>query len=116
MRSPVESVFETDNDGNPAGGWTRAEGIDIRWQHGTVGANLHNGAFIEDVIEVGIQRLRFFQASRFRCRENALAITKLEEALHWLGHRTQVREEQGVEDSYRVHTDPDVNPEIPDKG
>jgi len=31
------------------------------------------------------------------CRENALAITKLEEALHWLDHRTKDRERRGVE-------------------
>lgn len=31
------------------------------------------------------------------CRENALAITKLDEALHWLDHRTKEREKRGVE-------------------
>lgn len=31
------------------------------------------------------------------CRENALAITKLEEAIHWLDARTQKRIEAGIE-------------------
>lgn len=43
------------------------------------------------------------QASKFKCRENALAITKLEEALHWCGHRTAKREVQKVEGTHAVH-------------
>lgn len=31
------------------------------------------------------------------CRENSLAITKLDEALHWLEARTKSRERRGVE-------------------
>lgn len=31
------------------------------------------------------------------CRENSLAITKLEEALHWLEARTKNRKAAGVE-------------------
>jgi hypothetical protein len=34
---------------------------------------------------------------QFPCRENSLAITKLEEAVHWLEHRTKDREARGVE-------------------
>ena len=105
MRSPVESSFHTDEDGNPAGGHTTARGIQIGWQNGIVSKNSHNGAFIEDVIEAAISRLRFFQGSRFRCRENALAITKLEEANLWLLQRTLNREDQGVEASYVQHED-----------
>ena len=33
----------------------------------------------------------------FACRENALALTKVEEALHWLNHRTADRQRRGVE-------------------
>ncbi len=43
------------------------------------------------------------QAGEFSCRENALVITKLEEARHWLDHRTQVREAQGVEGTDQPH-------------
>lgn len=31
------------------------------------------------------------------CRENSIAITKLEEAIHWLDHRTKDRMKRGVE-------------------
>ena len=41
--------------------------------------------------QAAIDRLEYYQASKFKCRENALAITKLEEALHWCGHRTAKR-------------------------
>ena len=35
--------------------------------------------------------------TKFPCRENALAITKLEEALHWLDARKKDREKREVE-------------------
>ena len=35
--------------------------------------------------------LQSFQESEYKCRENAIAITKLEEALMWLNKRTQDR-------------------------
>ena len=41
-----------------------------------------------------IKRIEFYQTAsngRFKCRENAIAITKLEEALLWLNKRTQDR-------------------------
>lgn len=34
---------------------------------------------------------------KFPCRENALVITKLDEAIHWLDHRKKDREQRGVE-------------------
>lgn len=34
---------------------------------------------------------------KFPCRQNALAITKLEEAMHWLTDRRNDREKRGVE-------------------
>jgi len=59
-----------------------------------------NGAFVDDVIEAARQRLEFYQKAsngRFACRENAIAITKLEEALHWLYARRMEREIRGVQ-------------------
>ena len=58
------------------------------------------GAFVEDVIAAALDRIEHYQTSEFRCRENALAITKLEEALHWLAHRTADRERRGVEGTH----------------
>lgn len=56
-----------------------------------------NGVCNEDLIAMVICRLEHFQKSEFACRENALAITKLEEALLWLRKRTMGREKRGVE-------------------
>lgn len=39
----------------------------------------------------------------FRNRETSLAITHLEEALHWLKHRTALRRKQGVEGTFQPH-------------
>jgi len=69
----------------------------VKFQKGPVKENDVNGCFQEDLIAICIDRLRSFQAGDFKCRENALAITKLEEAMHWLNHRTQDRQNRGVE-------------------
>lgn len=91
-------------DGNPSGGESNGVGITIRWQNGPLGRGDDrkepNGAFVEGVIAAAIGRLEFYQKSKFKCRENALAITKLEEALHWLDHRTAHREARGVEGTH----------------
>jgi len=82
--------------GIPAGGTVRGVGISIDWQNGPLGRDGErippNGAFVETVILSVLIRLEHYQATQFKCRENALAITKLEEALHWLNARTNRRE------------------------
>ena len=74
-----------------------AEFGSIKFQKGPVKENGVNGCFQEDLIAIVIDRLQCFQAGDFACRENALALTKLEEALHWLNHRTADRQVRGVE-------------------
>ena len=71
--------------------------IQINFQKGPITECGVNGVMNEDLIAMVIDRLQGFQTSPFSCRENALAITKLEEALHWLRHRTIAREKRGVE-------------------
>lgn len=56
-----------------------------------------NGITEATLIAILIDRLQSFQAGDYACRENALALTKLEEALHWLHHRTRQRMVRGVE-------------------
>lgn len=94
-----------DENGNPAGGKVRGRGLTIYWQNGSLGRGDDrlepNGAFVETVIDAAKQRIEYYQQSNFKCRENALAITKLEEALHWLNSRTQRRENQGVEGTHK---------------
>lgn len=106
MRQEISCVNIKDEQENPTGGSVSAIGIKINWQDGPLGnpvdVNKINGAFVEGVIEAAIQRLEFFQESKFKCRENALAITKLEEALHWLDHRTANRNKRKVEGTYNI--------------
>lgn len=78
--------------------------IDIRFQAGPIQVNGINGCAIEDVIDVLVARLNGYQAGPFRCRENALAITKLEESKLWLLERTRKRQAQGVEGLNQPHT------------
>jgi hypothetical protein len=106
-----------DESGNPTGGGYTNTGTSVQWQNGprvNEDGSLQppNGAFVEDLIEATINRLKFFQGEvaatdekfypKFKCRENALAITKLEEALHWLNHRTADRKARGVEGSHSL--------------
>ena len=71
--------------------------VDINFQNGPIAEAGINGLTQEVLIAICIDRLRSFQAGPFACRENALALTKLEEAQHWLHHRTRARMARGVE-------------------
>lgn len=70
---------------------------DIRFQNGPVKEFGVNGCHQEDLLAIVIDRLESFQAGTFACRENAIALTKLQEAMHWLNHRTADRVMRGVE-------------------
>ena len=74
----------------------------VHFQKGPIKENGVNGCCNEDLIAMVIDRLESFQNSKFKCRENALALTKLEEALHWLRHRTDARERRGVEGTHEI--------------
>ena len=95
-----------DAAGNPAGGEATGTGIVIEWQNGPLGRDAEriepNGAFVETVIDIARQRIAFYQAGKFMCRENAIAITKLEEALMWLHKRTADRETRAVEGTHKI--------------
>lgn len=81
---------------------TTDELCDIHFQEGPIKECGVNGVCGEDLICMVIDRLEHFQESEFRCRENAMAITKLEEALLWLRKRTMGREQRGVEGTLTV--------------
>ena len=74
----------------------------IHFQEGPIKENGVNGVCNEDLIAMVIRRLEGFQASEFSCKENACAITKLEEALMWLRKRTTDREIRNVEGTHIV--------------
>ena len=44
-----------------------------------------------DLLEIVRDRLRAFQAGPFACRENACALTHIEEALMWMNRRVEDR-------------------------
>lgn len=87
--------------------WTRepdgsaAKGVwDIHFQNGPINEAGVNGITQEVLLAIVVDRLRAFQAGPFACRENALALTKIEEAQHWLHHRTRARMIRGVEGTH----------------
>lgn len=69
----------------------------IKFQDGPLKEAGVNGVMNEDLIAIVIDRMQGFQSGVYACRENAIALTKLEEALMWLRKRTQDREDRGVE-------------------
>ena len=57
---------------------------------------VNDGTTNEELIEVLINRLQYLNG-KFPCRENSVALTKLDEALLWLNKRTSDRMKRGVE-------------------
>ena len=107
MLADFKAENTVDSNSNPAGGVARGTGMDITWQNGPLGRDGDrqepNGAFVETVIAAVIQRMDFYQEAiggKFRCKENAVALQKLEEALLWLNKRTQDREKRKVEGTH----------------
>lgn len=92
--SHVYSIAYGFNPGTDVGG--SQEKCRIEFQNGPVPEHGVNGISQEALLAIVIDRLRSFQSGKFACRENALALTKLEEALHWLQHRTRDRINRGV--------------------
>jgi hypothetical protein len=81
--------YEVDIDGGAR--------IDIKFQNGPIAEAGVNGITQEVLLAIVCDRLRSFQKGPFSCRENALALTKIEEAQHWLQQRTIARMRRGVE-------------------
>ena len=104
MLQVIGSNHRLDENGNPAGGVSNGRGIDITWQDGPLGRGADrkepNGAFVEGVIAAAISRIEFYQSTKFKCRENAIALTHLETALLWLQKRTMDREARDVEGTH----------------
>jgi hypothetical protein len=76
--------------------------LPVIFQNGPIGEAGVNGVTHEALLAIVIDRLRSFQAGPYACRENALALTKLEEAQHWLHSRTRARMARGVEGTHKL--------------
>lgn len=55
-----------------------------------------HGVLDTDLLEIVRDRLKCFQAGDYACRENACALTHIEEALMWMNKRVEDRAERGV--------------------
>lgn len=74
----------------------------ILFQNGPICEVGVNGITHEVLLAILIDRLQGFRSGAYACRENALALTKLEEAAMWLNSRTTKRMARGVEGTHAV--------------
>lgn len=70
---------------------------EIHFQDGPIVETGINGISNEALLAVVEDRLLGFQSGQYACRENAVALTKLQEAMMWLQKRTRDRMFRGVE-------------------
>lgn len=107
-----------DENENPTGGEVRLEisghpELLVKWQDGPRGTGETNadgspvltdpnGAFVEDVLWAALQRLEFFNNSKYRDRANSMAITHIEQALQALKDRQLERSHRNVEGKHEV--------------
>lgn len=74
----------------------------ISFQNGPIAEAGVNGLTQEVLIAICCDRLRSFQAGPYACRDNAVALTKLDEAQMWLQRRTLERMRRGVEGTHKI--------------
>ena len=64
----LEINDKVDGDGIPTGGTAKGIGLSITWQEGPLGRGgerqAQNGALVEDVLRVCLNRLKFNQANK----------------------------------------------------
>ena len=72
----------------------------VGFQDGPIGEAGVNGITHEALLAVLVDRLEGFQSGDFACRENAIALTKIQEAQMWLQKRTRDRLARGVEGTH----------------
>lgn len=87
-------------DGSPSR--VKTDFVDIKFQSGVIPEVEVNGCTIRDIIQILVFRLQGFQKGTFKCRENALAITKLQEAKMWLDERERDRKAREVEGKHEA--------------
>ena len=95
-RYEITGYYGDTNDSRRADDASLIETV-ILFQNGPINEKGVNGITQEVLLAIVADRLRSFQSGPFACRENALALTKIEEAMHWLQQRTLARMRRGVE-------------------
>lgn len=85
-----EAIIYDDDIGNPAAIGRHV--ATIQYQHGPRHEEGSTpGITDEALLAIVLDRYRGFQSGPFACRENAIVITKLEEAMHWMHARARAR-------------------------
>ena len=75
---------------------------DIKFQKGPRNEEGSIGGVLDvDLLEIVRDRLKCFQSGEFATRENACALTHIEEALMWMNKRKEDRAERGVLGTYQ---------------
>lgn len=102
-RQPLVCENYTDANGNPTGGLAIGVGFEISWQYGptrdpeTLRKVPQTGAFVEDVAQAIIQRIEFYQGSKFASPFNEAALDHFRRGLVALESRRRDREARGVD-------------------
>ena len=102
-REKLNTVYATDEKGVGGANHTYDIKTDdgfvfpIVFQHGPrKQTSSTHGVLDTDLLEIVRDRLRGFQSGEYSCRENACALTHIEEALMWMNKRVEDRIERGV--------------------
>ena len=103
-REKLNTVYVSDEKGN--GGANHCYVIDLQEGNREIFIDFQNGARKEngslhgvldtDLLEIVRHRLQCFQCGPFSSRENAVALTHIEEALMWMNRRVEDRIERNV--------------------
>jgi hypothetical protein len=80
---------------------TAVEEVVLNFQNGGLAEVGANGITDQALLAIVLDRLRSFNDGPFRCRENSVMITKIEEALMWGEKRANDRARRGVEGERR---------------
>ncbi len=90
-------LYEADNFEYPESPGQTIQFIEkIPTGNGTELTTINDGTTNEELLKILINRL-YFLNNKFSCKENDMAIMKLEESLMWLEKRTRDREARNVE-------------------
>jgi len=106
-REKLNEVYVTDDKGNGGANHmycieipllnSMPELVDIQFQNGArkLPDSTH-GVLDTDLLEIVRHRLQCFQQGEFATRDNAIALTHIEEALMWMNRRVEDRIERNV--------------------
>jgi hypothetical protein len=82
--------------------YDQIELCNIKFQNGPILEAGVNGISNEALLAIVEDRLLGFQSGPYACRDNAVALTKIQEAMMWLQKRTHERMARGVEGTHTV--------------